>query len=88
MSTPPSHPRGGPAPSRRAVRSPCPASTILPPTATAPVGITEPRSVVLVEDDVDNRESISEALEAEYFAVHALATADEALKLLDVAVRL
>lgn len=44
---------------------------------------TQPRSVVLVEDDVDNRESISEALEAEGFAVHALATADEALKLLD-----
>jgi CheY-like chemotaxis protein len=38
---------------------------------------------VLVEDDVDNRESISEALEAEGFRVHALATVDEALKLLD-----
>ena len=54
-----------------------------PGHAPGPVGITEPRSVVLVEDDVDNRESISEALEAEGFAVHALATADEALKLLD-----
>jgi len=47
------------------------------------VRISQIRSVVLVEDDVDNRESISEALEAEGFRVHALATADEALKLLD-----
>lgn len=47
------------------------------------VRITQIRSVVLVEDDVDNRESISEALEAEGFRVHALATADEAVKLLD-----
>jgi DNA-binding NtrC family response regulator len=47
------------------------------------VGITQTRSVVLVEDDVDNRESITEALEAEGFRVHSLARADEALKLLD-----
>ena len=45
--------------------------------------ITEDRSVVLVEHDVDNRESIAEALEAEGFNVHSLATADEALELLD-----
>ena len=48
-----------------------------------PVSITQARSVVLVEDDVDNRESIAEALEAEGFRVHSLARADEALKLLD-----
>jgi CheY-like chemotaxis protein len=46
-------------------------------------GITQHRSVVLVEDDADNRESIAEALEAEGFRVHSLATAPEALKLLD-----
>jgi CheY-like chemotaxis protein len=48
-----------------------------------PVGITQTRSVVLVEDDEDNRESITEALEADGFRVHSLATAHEALKLLD-----
>lgn len=48
-----------------------------------PVGITQTRSVVLVEDDADNRESITEALEAEGFRVHALATVQEALQLLD-----
>ena len=48
-----------------------------------PVGITQRRSVVLVEDDADNRESITEALEADGFRVHPLATSHEALKLLD-----
>jgi DNA-binding NtrC family response regulator len=38
---------------------------------------------VLVEDDVDNRESITEALQAEGFHVQALARADHAVKLLD-----
>lgn len=50
-----------------------------------PVGTTRTRSVLLVEDDVDNRESIAQALEAEGFRVHSLARADEALKLLDTA---
>ena len=45
--------------------------------------MTHARSVVLVEDDVDNRESITEALHAEGFQVHSLATAGEALKLLE-----
>ena len=48
-----------------------------------PVGTTQTRTVVLVEDDADNRESITEVLEAEGFRVHALATVQEALKLLD-----
>jgi CheY-like chemotaxis protein len=48
-----------------------------------PVGATQTRSVVLVEDDVDNRESITEALEAGGFRVQALARADQAVKLLD-----
>jgi two-component system C4-dicarboxylate transport response regulator DctD len=48
-----------------------------------PGGITQTRSVVLVEDDVDNRESITEALETAGFRVHSLATAQEALKILD-----
>jgi CheY-like chemotaxis protein len=48
-----------------------------------PKGSTQPRTVVLVEDDVDNRESITEALKAEGFRVHSLARGDEALKLLD-----
>jgi CheY-like chemotaxis protein len=46
-------------------------------------GRTHTRSVALVEDDTDNRESIAEALEAQGFRVHALARADEALELLD-----
>ncbi len=50
---------------------------------SGPAGVTQSRSVLLVEDDVDNRESIAEALEAEGFRVHSLATASEALKLLD-----
>ena len=54
-----------------------------PGHALGSVRLSQIRSVVLVEDDVDNRESISEALEAEGFRVHALATVDEALKLLD-----
>src|SRR5262249_41710009 len=54
-----------------------------PGYARGSVGITHARSIVLVEDDVDNRESIAEALEAEGFRVHSLARADEALKLLD-----
>ena len=54
-----------------------------PGDPSGPVGVTHTRSVVLVEDDVDNRESIAEALEAEGFRVHSLATADEALKLLE-----
>ena len=48
-----------------------------------PVRTTQTRSVVLVEDDVDNRESITEALRTEGFQVHSLATASEALKLLE-----
>jgi len=48
-----------------------------------PVGATQTRSVVLVEDDVDNRESIAEALQAEGFRVQSLARADDAVKLLD-----
>lgn len=48
-----------------------------------PVGVPQTRSVLLVEDDVDNRESITEALEAEGFRVQALARADQAVKLLD-----
>ena len=48
-----------------------------------PVGAIQTRSVVLVEDDVDNRESITEALQAEGFRVHSLGRADEAVKLLD-----
>ena len=41
------------------------------------------RSLLLVEADVDNRESIAEALQSEAFRVHPLATAAEALKVLD-----
>jgi DNA-binding NtrC family response regulator len=48
-----------------------------------PKGSTQPRTVALVEDDTDNRESITEALEAEGFRVRPLATVQEALKLLD-----
>ena len=48
-----------------------------------PKGSTPARTVVLVEDDADNRESIAEALQAEGFRVHALAKADEALELLE-----
>ena len=54
-----------------------------PGHSSGPAGVTHTRSVVLVEDDVDNRESIAQALEAEGFRVHSLATADAALKLLD-----
>jgi len=54
-----------------------------PGHAPGSAGITQARAVVLVEDDPDNRESITEALEAEGFQVHSLATAAEALKLLD-----
>jgi DNA-binding NtrC family response regulator len=54
-----------------------------PGSLSGSVGAAQARSVVLVEDDVDNRESIAEALEAEGFRVHSLATAHEALKLLD-----
>lgn len=46
-------------------------------------GSTEARTVVLVEDDEDNRESIAEALAAEGFRVHALSRADEALEVLE-----
>jgi len=48
-----------------------------------PVGAVQTRSVVLVGDDVDNRESIAAALESEGFGVRSLARADEAVKLLD-----
>lgn len=48
-----------------------------------PVGGVQTRSVLLVEDDVDNRESIAEALEGEGFRVRSLARGDEAVKLLD-----
>ena len=40
-------------------------------------------SVLLVEDDADNRESIAEALHAEGFRVSAVPHAAQALKLLD-----
>jgi CheY-like chemotaxis protein len=39
--------------------------------------------VLLVEDDLDNRESIADALQAEGFRVTALATGAEALKMLE-----
>ena len=44
----------------RALRSPCSIPRIVPPTGHPPgdASITEARSVVLVEHDVDNRESI------------------------------
>ena len=51
--------------------------------STKAVRIAQTRSVVLVEDDVDNRESITEALQAEGFHVHSLAAVSEALKLLE-----
>jgi len=54
-----------------------------PGVPPGPGGRTQTRRVALVEDDVDNRESIAEALEAEGFRVHALERADEALDLLD-----
>jgi CheY-like chemotaxis protein len=41
------------------------------------------RSLLLVGADVDNRESIAEALQSEAFRVHPMATAAEALKVLD-----
>jgi CheY-like chemotaxis protein len=41
------------------------------------------RSLLLVGGDVDNRESIAEALQSEALRVHPLATAAEALKVLD-----
>lgn len=40
-------------------------------------------SVLLVEDDADNRESIAAALHSEGFQVNAVPTAAQALKLLD-----
>ena len=40
-------------------------------------------SVLLVEDDADNRESIAEALHSEGFRVNAVSTAAQALKLLE-----
>jgi two-component system C4-dicarboxylate transport response regulator DctD len=54
-----------------------------PASAPGPKGRTQARTVALVEDDADNRESIAEALEAQGFRVLALARADEALELLD-----
>jgi CheY-like chemotaxis protein len=41
------------------------------------------RSVLLIEDDLDNRESIAEALVLAGFRVHALATGAEGLKMLE-----
>lgn len=49
------------------------------PSTQAP----QDRSVLLVEDDVDNRESIADALRADGFRVYSLATAAQALKMLD-----
>jgi len=41
------------------------------------------QSVLLVEDDADNRESITQALHSDGFRVDAVATAGQALKILD-----
>ena len=51
------------------------------PGAPTTVGAGVP--VLLVEDDLDNRESIADALQAEGFRVTALATGAEALKMLE-----
>src|SRR5262245_63515204 len=51
------------------------------PTVRSPTGATP--SVLLVEDDADNRESIAEALHAQGFRVSAVPHAAQALKLLD-----
>ena len=53
------------------------------PAGPRPASSEARSSVLLIEDDLDNRESIADALGLAGFRVHALATGAEGLKMLE-----
>jgi len=53
------------------------------PAGPRPASTQARGSVLLIEDDLDNRESIADALGRAGFRVHALATGAEGLKMLE-----